>query len=275
MTTESIAISILTSIITGGFVLVLVEIGNRKNRENDRYEQFMCPFMHKMSAYFRFISWSNSHIIYPKSLDDQESRFKELVNKIGGYGGKSIMSGDDYEIDYFSAREIYNIALDINNIWYWHDKMHPNKLNWDNAFIGADCIKKELKNINPMYLQLPQDANLVARVSGEFYTDIYQPIEYKTFQHEAYVKFFNRQTLIICSFVGFILLLLVLMLCCGLPEIFIQIGTVAVVVMLLFSLLMLAIDVKTQLKWISIVSNYITNNKVFKCVLNKLSRAVK
>ena len=44
-----IALAILTSIITGGFVLVFVEIGNRKNRENDRHEQIMTPFYHKLS----------------------------------------------------------------------------------------------------------------------------------------------------------------------------------------------------------------------------------
>lgn len=32
---QPIALAIMTSIITGGFVLVFVEIGNRKNREND------------------------------------------------------------------------------------------------------------------------------------------------------------------------------------------------------------------------------------------------
>lgn len=37
-TVQNIAIPILTSIITGGFVLVFVEIDNRKNRENDRKE---------------------------------------------------------------------------------------------------------------------------------------------------------------------------------------------------------------------------------------------
>lgn len=40
-----IALAILTSIITGGFVLVFVEIGNRKNRENDKHDQIMAPFM--------------------------------------------------------------------------------------------------------------------------------------------------------------------------------------------------------------------------------------
>ncbi len=60
------------------------------------------------------------------------------------------------------------------------------------------------------------------------------------------------------------------MLCCEMTEIFIQISTVAVVVMLLYSLLMLAIDIKTQLKLISIVSNYITNKKAFKFVQKRI-----
>lgn len=275
MTTESIALSILTSIITGGFVLVLVEIGNRKNRENDRYELLMHPFMHKLSAYFRFIGWCKSHIIYPQTLNDSEANFKALVNKIGGYGGKSIVSGDDYGIDYFNAEELYNITFDINNIWYWHDKMHPNRLDLDNAGLGTEFINKELKEISSMYVELPISIDSVAKVSGEFYTDIYQPIEYETYRHERHIKFYKKQTFIICSFVCFVLLLLVLMLCCELPESFIQRSTVAVVVMLICSLLMLAIDVKIQLKWLCIASNYITNNRVVRFVLNKTIKRCK
>ena len=69
---QTIALATLTSIITGGFVLVFVEIGNRKNRENDKHEQVMFPFMHKLSAYFRFMSWCSGYIIYPKSEDGYE-----------------------------------------------------------------------------------------------------------------------------------------------------------------------------------------------------------
>ncbi len=199
MATESIALSILTSIITGGFVLVLVEIGNRKNRENDRYQLLMYPFMHKLSAYFRFVSWSQSHIIYPKNLNDEESNFKDFVKKIGKYGEKSIMSGGDYGIDYFTAEELYNITFDINNIWYWHDKMHPNRLKWDETDLGTEFIKKELKEINSMCVELLISDDSLAKVSGEFYIDVYQPIKYKIYQHETYVKFYNRQTLITCS----------------------------------------------------------------------------
>lgn len=45
-TLYSTALAILTAIITGGFVLIFVEIGNRKNRESDKFEIDFRPFIH-------------------------------------------------------------------------------------------------------------------------------------------------------------------------------------------------------------------------------------
>ena len=53
----STVVAILTAIITGGFILVFVEIGNRKNREMDSFYQSADPFMKKLSSYLRMISW--------------------------------------------------------------------------------------------------------------------------------------------------------------------------------------------------------------------------
>ena len=47
---QPVALAILTSIITGGYVLVFIEIGNRKNRNSDRHNQIMASFMHKLSS---------------------------------------------------------------------------------------------------------------------------------------------------------------------------------------------------------------------------------
>ena len=79
---QPIALAILTSIITGGFVLVFIEIGNRKNRNSDRRDQVMTTFMHKLSSFFRFISWCSSSIIFPKQLDEKEKHFKILLDKM-------------------------------------------------------------------------------------------------------------------------------------------------------------------------------------------------
>lgn len=241
-------------------MLVLVEIGNRKNRENDRHEQIMRPFMHKLSAYFRFANWCSSCIIYPNPLNDYEKSFKKLLNEIGSFGGRAIISGGDYGMGYFTAKQLDDIACEINNIWYWHDKMNPCRMMWDGR-IGGDFIQKELKEVDPIYLGLPEDVNLVAKVSGEFYTDIYQPIEYETFRHEAYVKQYKRQTAIVCGFVSFVLLILSLMLFAKYPVLLLQVATFAVIMMLMGSLLMLAVDMKSQIRWWNKAEEFIEKHK--------------
>lgn len=40
----STVVTILSAIITGGVILVFVEIGNRKNRKIDSYQYFVEPF---------------------------------------------------------------------------------------------------------------------------------------------------------------------------------------------------------------------------------------
>ena len=124
-TLYSTALAIMTAIITGGFVLIFVEIGNRKNREADKFEIEFRPFIHKLSAYFRFINWCSHHITYPRDLDEHEAPFKDLMKSLGSYGGKLIMSGGDYGLESFTSEKLDCIAFDINNVWYWHDEMHP------------------------------------------------------------------------------------------------------------------------------------------------------
>jgi len=266
---QPIALSILTSIITGGFVLVFVEIGNRKNRENDKHDQIMAPFMHKLSAFFRYISWCSSRIRYPKPLEGYEKKFKELVAVIGGYGGRAITSGGDYGIDYFSAEKLDSIAFDINNIWYYYDKMHPCRLTWDNRMGLESFIVKELKEINPVYLKETIDVGLVAKVSGEFYTDVYQPIENEIFRYEAYQNHYKRQTTIVVAFVCFVLLLLSFMLFLKLPIWLLQLGTLIVIMMLVSSILMLAISIRTQIGWWNKSAEYIKKHKSLKDNMSK------
>lgn len=89
---------------------------------------------------------------------------------------------------------------------------------------------------------------MLAKVSGEFYTDVYQIIENETFRHEAYLRQYNRQTRWVSVFFSFVLLVLCLMLFVRLPVLLLQIASVAIVLMLVFSLLMLAVDVKEWVK---------------------------
>ena len=246
---QPIALAILTSIITGGFVLVFVEIGNRKQRENERFDQKMTPFMHKLSAYFRFVSWCSHRIIYPKPVEGYNKDFKELVNFLGRYGGRAITSGGDYQIGHFNAEKLEDIALKINNVWYYHDKMNPCTLTWNVRGGNDDFIDKELREINSLYHGISHDVNMVAKVSGDFYVDIYQPIEYDTYRHEAYLKQYKRNTIVVAGAFLFVLAVLCTMLYCKLPVLLLQILTTIVILLLILSLGLLAVDTMTQIKW--------------------------
>lgn len=247
MEVSQIVLSILSSIITGGFVLVFVEIGNRKNRENDKYEHIMCPFMHKLSSYFRYISWCQSHIIYSNPSTSNE--IKLLIGGIARYGGMSITSGGDYGINYFTASNLKEIALDINNIWYWHDNMNPCKMTWDSSMPDGEFISKELQEINPVYLQHEQNIDLIAKVSGDFYIYVYQPIEVNTYNHEAYQEHYKLQTIIVSCFVCFVLLVLGSMLFGLENEMILRISTIIAILMLVFSLLMLGVEENVQIRF--------------------------
>ena len=247
----SIGLAILTSIITGGFVLVFVEIGNRKNRENDCHDGILTPFMHKLSSFFRFVNWCKSQVIYPNDINGNEEEFRSLVNMMAKYGVNLIIRGGYYTLDSFTARELNDIALQINNIWYYHNKMHPCRLEWEGRvpYDGTDYIAKELKEINPVYLTEKQGISLLAKVSEDFYVDVYQPVEYESFKYEAYLKHYNSLTVWVAVFFSFVLLMLCLMLFIKLPVLFLQIASAFIVLSLVISLIALAIDVKFWVRW--------------------------
>ncbi len=72
--TFSTALSILTAVITGGYILVYIAIDNRKNRLIDSYNQIMPPFLKSLPAYRRFVTWSKSQLIYSKGKDAYEEK---------------------------------------------------------------------------------------------------------------------------------------------------------------------------------------------------------
>ena len=238
--TYSTVLTILTAVITGGFILVFIELGNRKNRLNDSYNQIMSPFIKKLSAYFRFISWSKWHLIYSKEQDYYEDNYKKLINIIGQYGYKLIMSGGDFSINHFTSHELNSIALDINNIWYWHDKMHPCKIQWEQSDLGAnEHINNELNKINPSYLSLKHDAYMVAKVSRDFYVDIYQYVENETYKYESIRGLLHHQTIIVSVGVIMVLILLSLMLFFCIPACVLKWSTLVIILLLICCLLML------------------------------------
>lgn len=66
----------------------------------------MRPFMHKLSSYFRYVSWSKNKIRYPRVGQlGGERMFKSIIDELSGYGGRAIVSGGDYHVKSFTAEQ--------------------------------------------------------------------------------------------------------------------------------------------------------------------------
>ena len=243
-------VSILSAVITGGFVLIFVEIGNRKNRENDRYQRIMEPFMRKLCAYFRYVEWTSKCIIYPQKLNENEEAFKFLVTKIGNYGSRLVIGGGDFSLNHFSPQQLHDICYGINNIWYYYDRMRPCNMKWDEDFsFNEEYINKELIKLDKSYIGNKVGMRQLIKISGDFFTDVYQPIEYEPENHHALSNLYRFQSAYICMSLFLVLIILCLMITFELPMLLLKVITILIVLLFGRCLLFLFISEKRQLQW--------------------------
>lgn len=252
ITIFSTSLAILSAVITGGFVLIYVELSNKKTRETDNYEQLMRPFMHKLSSYFRFVSWSKTKIKIPKDkLSDGDREFKDILNQLASYGGRIIVSGGDYRVNSFSAKQLYKISANmINHLWYLTQHKHRCRPQWDSARdFNDEFIKKELEEINPKYKNLPLTLENFIKVSAEFHVEIYQKVEDDTHIHETRMWLLKHHTRFVTFSFICALLLLGIMLLFQLPAWFIQTSTIMVLLLLTICLFLVGLDYSSQIKF--------------------------
>lgn len=249
--TYNTIVTILSAVITGGFVLVFIEIGNRKNRENDRYQLIMEPFMRKLCAYFRYVGRVANRIIYPKRLNDNEQEFKFLVETMERHGSELIIGGGDYALNHFTSKELNFIGYGINNIWYYYDRMRPCNLQWDEDFSGnRKLIDKELVKLDKAYLKEPIDLRQLSSISGDFFMDVYQPIEYEPTNHELLSKLYRGQSILVSLSLFLVLITLCLMISMPLPICFLKAMTILIVLLFGVCLIILFVEEKRQLQWV-------------------------
>lgn len=258
---HSSVISILSAVITGGFVLVFVEISNRKNRENDRYRQIMEPFMFKLSAYCRYMSWCVSHIQYPSQskFTEHEKNFYDQTHRLSAMGGRLIVAGGNYQYDDFTAKDLQRLCEQINDVWYQYDHMGTKRITWNHLVPNQDYINKEIAVINPQWLSLKDGIEKIVKISGDFYTDIYRSVEEETFRHDLIRKIYRWHSVFILSALFFVLVSLCLMLCIPISAIILRIITIFVIVLFGVSLFTIFVDEQRQIEIAVKFRNFLQN----------------
>lgn len=221
----SIIISILAALLTGGFLMIFIESQKVAGSVTDRFHFVMNPFFRSFSSYVKFISSFRTCFTFEITKDsDYIKRLKENVEKIAGLGGQSIMSGQDFPADHFTAKELDSICKTINNIWYLIDgnQSYIDKhLEFDShhAEMFSQHTKDYLEGISSKYKGIPLTKDMLAKVSGDFFVDIYQPIQDVLFQYEFWQKKEKEFKILILATIVFTLLtmMLILLLNCYIP----------------------------------------------------------
>jgi hypothetical protein len=177
----SIIITILAALLTGGFLMIFIESQKVAGDVTERFHFVMNPFFHSFSNYAKFIS-SFRHCFEFNCTDEFLTTLKENVETVGRLGTKSIMAGRDFPSDYFTAKELDRICRTISNIWYRIDREshHVDRhLNFDSDYAETSCqhTKEYLTAIHPKYANVPLTKDLLETVSGDFFDDIYQPVQ--------------------------------------------------------------------------------------------------
>lgn len=214
----SLIISILAALLTGGFLMFFIESQKVANDVAERFHFIMNPFFHSFTSYVRFISSFKTCFNFKKAKESNYiSNLKEDVDRISKLGGQSIMWGQNFPANYFTAEELDSVCNSINNIWYIFDR-YQNFINIDIEFDShhADMIsnhtKEYMEGISPKYIGKPLTEDMLSKVSGDFFVDFYQPVQNVLHQYEFWQSEEKRFKTLIMITVAIILITMILIL---------------------------------------------------------------
>lgn len=173
--------------------MIFIEGQQVANNVTERFHFIMRPFFHSFTNYVRFISIFRSCFSFKAiETDEYMKRLKENLEQISKLGGRSIVSGQEYPPDYFTAKQLDSVCGTINDIWYCIDKDYNNfqKIEFDtyHAKIFREDTLRYLEEVSPKYKGMTLTKDLLGKVSGDFYVDFYQPIEHILFEYEDWQK---------------------------------------------------------------------------------------
>lgn len=186
-----IAVSILTSLLTGGFLLFFIENQHIENDVVSRFYSLMKPFYKKLTNYLQYVSWSKNIIRYDDRKADYISDLIPIMDELSRLAGQSIMSGSDIPV--MKAKAIDKLCKKINHIWYIYDKgwfvTEHISIDTGNGFQSSEkLIKESLMTYNAKYSNIEINIDLLPQVSGEFYVDVWQPVQNITYEYEYWQK---------------------------------------------------------------------------------------
>ena len=190
-----IACNILTTLLTGGFVLLFIEILHLEKDVINNFRSTMLPYYNKLSHYVRYAHYyrvslsrceTNLAIDIMKHIDN----ICKLCNEALPFGA---------ELDFKSDYELKEINHSLHELWELLDNNRYFTIEGA-TFNFSDTADDALATLNPELVRgAEHNLCLFHQVSGDLYSKTWQPVQYCTENYEYWQKLiihFRRMSLI-------------------------------------------------------------------------------
>lgn len=199
-------ISILSTLLTGGVLIILIETLHLSNVMSDRFYAKMKPFENSFISYINFVKLMESNIIY-KNKEEHVKSFEHLVSKISKVDTKQSI----YVL--FTALELDTFCENtINGIWYYLSEKRqyviPHIYFNEEDDLRNGNLKDYLYKLSPKYKKMQPSLDTLMTISGDFYIDIYRPVETAYFEFEYCKKRMQKMNIVNYIYVFFLTIFL-------------------------------------------------------------------
>ena len=202
-----IAVDLLSTLLTGGFLLFFIETMHIESDVKQRFKSIMSPFYHKLSEMTVFVDYMRYSIIFPHNrLFDNLKNDIEFISKAG-----IVPRTSGRDIPYMNSKELESLCETFNNIWYQLDR-YP-ELRRDIVVedgVGLDTAAAALCDVYPKYINKKIDIDTLQDATGAFYVDYWQPVEHCTSNYEYWESESKITRILIFCALGISLLSLII-----------------------------------------------------------------
>ena len=186
---KSDIITFLSSLLTGGILLLLIESQKTSSGLQDRFRCLMNPFYDKLNNYIKFVYLFRQGIfIDPASEEPEVKNLKLDLDYIC-----DLYENADFPTIDCNPTHVDNLCNRIYNIWYYlTEKKHItcNYVEYEPAFAkGFECKMREcIGEINIKYKRRKLNISFLSELSGDFYANVCEPVRKFPHQYECWLK---------------------------------------------------------------------------------------
>lgn len=237
------AVEILSALLAGGFILFFVENQHIERDVIDRFRLVMDPYYHKLSCYLKFVYFIKERISFSSTDSKYVANLKFQLEEFSRKGVDVHLHSKD--VSYKLHKELSKLNDSINNVWWLYNEANVKEFITDDIGMGNIYTDSEihdaLYSISPKYKGQPINKKLLSTVSGDFYVDIWQPVQHVTWNYEYWDKKcrFNKCILLFSLSLVMLVLIVAMLFSSVINNYIISISTILCCLFFIFVLLQL------------------------------------